>query len=123
MGVLCQRGGGTATTTRSISALDRVLLARAARAIREIEPSARVILYGSRARGDAREDSDWDILVLVDGAVDLPRTTAIRQRLYEIEWETGDVLCAIVRGKQEWDTPRYRAMEFHANVERDGLDG
>ena len=25
-----------------------------------------VILFGSRARGDAREDSDWDVLILVD---------------------------------------------------------
>ena len=34
--------------------------------IREAEPSAQIILYGSRARGDAREDSDWDVLVIVD---------------------------------------------------------
>ena len=25
-----------------------------------------VILFGSRARGDAREDSDWDVLILLD---------------------------------------------------------
>ena len=34
--------------------------------IRASEPTAQIILYGSRARGDAREDSDWDVLVLVD---------------------------------------------------------
>jgi len=30
----------------------------------EIDDNAEIILYGSRARGDERQDSDWDILVL-----------------------------------------------------------
>ena len=30
----------------------------------EVEPTAQVLLYGSRARGDANKDSDWDVLVL-----------------------------------------------------------
>lgn len=34
--------------------------------ISAIDPDASVILYGSRVRGDEREDSDWDILVLTD---------------------------------------------------------
>ena len=33
----------------------------------------KIILFGSRARGDAREDSDWDFLVVIDK--DLNRTT------------------------------------------------
>ena len=34
--------------------------------IRASEPTAQIILYGSRARDDAREDSDWDVLTIVD---------------------------------------------------------
>ena len=29
-------------------------------------PNERVILFGSQARGDAHEDSDWDLLVLIN---------------------------------------------------------
>ncbi len=31
-----------------------------------LPPGSELYLYGSRARGDARPDSDWDLLVLLD---------------------------------------------------------
>ena len=34
--------------------------------IRNKDPKAVAYLFGSRARGDSRPDSDWDILILVD---------------------------------------------------------
>ncbi|HEY6976714.1 MAG TPA: nucleotidyltransferase domain-containing protein [Chitinophagaceae bacterium] len=33
-------------------------------AILKIVPDASIILFGSRARGDWHEESDWDILIL-----------------------------------------------------------
>ncbi len=48
----------------------------------------RVILFGSRARGDYREDSDWDILVVVGGGLDWRAkrrlSINIRRRLYPL---------------------------------------
>ena len=45
---------------------DKDLLERCRWAVRHVVPDADIILYGSRARGDAQEYSDYDILVLVD---------------------------------------------------------
>jgi len=41
--------------------------------VNEMDDNAEIILYGSRARGDERIDSDWDILVLTDYPVSLEK--------------------------------------------------
>ena len=97
------------------------LLEQVKRAVREMEPDAEIILYGSRAREDSQAQSDWDFLVLVDSPVNDERTDKIRHRLYEIEWESDEVLCCIVRSREEWNSPLWECMPFHQNVELEGI--
>ncbi len=35
-------------------------------AVLEVDSEAEVVLFGSRARGDFHDESDWDVLILVD---------------------------------------------------------
>ena len=97
------------------------LLERVKQTIREMEPDAEIILYGSRAREDSRAQSDWDFLILLDGPVNDERVDKIRHRLYEIEWESDEVLCCIVRSREEWNSPLWECMPFHQNVELEGI--
>ncbi len=97
------------------------LLEQVKRAVREMEPDAEIILYGSRAREDSRAQSDWDFLILVDGPVNDERTDKSRHRLYEIEWESDEVLCCIVRSREEWNSPLWESMPFRQNVELEGI--
>jgi predicted nucleotidyltransferase len=97
------------------------LLERVKRAIRGVEPDAQIILYGSRARNDSGEQSDWDFLILLDGPIDDQRIDRIRHHLYEIEWQCDEVLCSIIHNREAWNSPLYENMPFHRNVEVDGI--
>jgi predicted nucleotidyltransferase len=97
------------------------LLEHVKQTIHALEPDADIILYGSRARGDAHPESDWDFLILLDGVVDDARTDAIRHRLYDIEWTCGEVLSSIIRSRQEWDTPLHQVTPFSKVVREQGV--
>lgn len=53
--------------------------------IEKIDSEARVILFGSRARGDFRSDSDWDFLILTRKKASPQFQDMIRELLYRIE--------------------------------------
>lgn len=86
-----------------------------------IEPDAEVILFGSRARGQGGEESDWDFLILVDGPVDCARTDRIRHALYEIEWETGEVISTRVRNRAIWFDSRHQQLPLHRAIDHEGV--
>jgi len=90
-------------------------------AVHSVEPEANLILYGSRARGTASPESDWDLLILVDGEISNDRVDRIRSQLYEVEWDTGEVITSVIRTKAEWHSKTWRAMPFHQRVETEGI--
>lgn len=98
-----------------------ILIRKIKQTIHDVEPGANIILYGSRSRGDASPESDWDLLILVNGPVDDIRTDKIRHRLYEIEWETGEVISSIVRNHEEWNSDLYQTIPFHQRVLEQGV--
>ena len=85
-----------------------------------IDPKAEIILYGSRARGDDRPDSDWDILVLTDYPVNMEKEMNFRNNLYDLELETGECFSLFIYSKSDWTT-RQRITPFYQNVSQEGV--
>jgi uncharacterized protein len=88
--------------------------------INTIDPKAEAILYGSRARGDEHSDSDWDILILTDYPVDVKTEQKFRNRLYDLELETGEPLSVFIYSRQDWQT-RQKITPFYQNVNKEGI--
>ena len=88
---------------------------------RQLLPNDRMILFGSQARGDAREDSDWDLLVLLDKE----KKTFEDEDNYgypfdKIGWNYGIAINTIIYSIKEWE--KRKITPFYKNVERDGIE-
>lgn len=91
------------------------------KSIKSSAPDATVILYGSRARGDFRDDSDLDILVLLDkDEITRDDEKRIKYPLYDIEFETGKIISPLVLSKSDWES-RHRITPFYENIMREGI--
>ena len=104
---------------KTSKALD--LLPKVEKSIRSIAPNADIILYGSRVRGEASSDSDWDFLILVDQNLDNKLALRIKNNLYDVELETDEILSSIIRTKEEWNSPKYSILPIKRNIEREGI--
>lgn len=89
--------------------------------LHRVAPDTEAILYGSEARGDARPDSDVDVLILMDKErVSLEDESRITDGLYEIELETGVMINPKLITRKQWDLASKFTL-FYKNVMREGI--
>lgn len=79
-----------------------------------------LVIYGSKARGDAHEDSDLDVLLVVrNDASDLKRP--LRRIGYDLDVTFLVVPSIIALTQAEWDRLKEIRAPYRESVERDGV--
>ena len=91
------------------------------KAIHQADPNATAILYGSEARGDARPDSDIDVLILLEGDKrDLKQEDTISGMLYDIELQSGVIISPMIMLRTQWEKRPFQTP-FSINVNNEGI--
>ncbi|MBR4515994.1 MAG: nucleotidyltransferase domain-containing protein [Bacteroidaceae bacterium] len=98
----------------------QVLQAIAKRAHEVTPPGSTILLFGSRARGDERPDSDWDILVLLDKEkITADDHENISYSLYDLGLDYQELVNTVLFTKKDWQDNR--TAIFRINVLEDAI--
>ena len=98
-----------------LSRMDASIARKVKRRLLKVTPVERLMVYGSRARGDAVSDSD------LDPYIERPAVTPeMRRKISEIAWEvsleTGVVISTLIYSKQLAGQPIMKEIEMDGIV-------
>ena len=101
-----------------ISATDPSLLEHVRRRLAPLPGLVKLVVFGSRARRDARPDSDLDLMVVLDRPGSLgDRTWDVRQLLLDVHVP----IDLVIYTPQEFDKLRHWKSSIAAIADREGL--
>lgn len=89
-------------------------------ALLQIDEKAIVILFGSRARGNAALNSDWDFLFLTSLNIDLGIRKKIADIMLPIELDENIAIQVIPKNKMEWEL-KYAITPLYKNIKAEGI--
>lgn len=86
-----------------------------------IDATASVILFGSRARGDAENESDWDFLILTQQTdTDLLSDKLRKIMLREVELKHNVALSLMVKNAALWQSD-YAVTNIYESINEEGI--
>ena len=104
----------------TISENERAAAVRARETLMADLPVSRVVLFGSKARGQGDSYSDIDLLVLTSCPVNSKLRRDVSDRLAEINLQNDVMLSSVVVSEKDWSDGLIHHMLIHSEVEKDG---
>ena len=88
---------------------------------RQVVPKdSRLVLFGSRARGDFHDNSDWDLLILLNkDKISASDYDNITYPFAELGWQIGEMINPIIYTKSDWEKRSF--TPFYKNVMKEGI--
>lgn len=83
------------------------------------KPPEMVVLYGSRARGDYRPDSDYDLLVVL-AEKEAETIDQLYRAVQEVELETLRAISLLIRTREQYEMGRSRGERVLRDAEEEG---
>ncbi len=84
-----------------------------------LDKQAEIMLYGSRARKTAHEESDWDFIAFVENDVTEQHRQKLTELVFETELRTGEIISVQLFSKNQKQI--YASSPFFKNVFREGI--
>jgi predicted nucleotidyltransferase len=104
-----------------LSPVDRQAIQEATEALRSVLDVERIVLFGSKARGDDDPESDIDLLVLTHGDTSSADRYRVVDALYPIELRLGVVVSPLLVQTEEWRSGLIAFHPIHAEIEEQGV--
>lgn len=108
-------------TNAPIAEEERQAIQAASTLLKNRFPIKEIILFGSKARGDADDESDIDLLVLTERKITWQERKALISALFDLELCYNVVLSPLIVTEHDWYQGTFSILPIHPEIAQDGI--
>ena len=100
---------------------DKRAISEASKVLKKRFLVEKVVLFGSKARGDDDRESDIDLLVLTSRPVSWNERKVINNALYEIQMTHDVIISTLITTLTEWNEGTFSVLPVHEEISNQGV--